>query len=78
MTTGRIDGEINKVAHGGMGGKLEGMINLPIGDRIAFRAVAFYQRDAGYIDNMCPRAAMDIPVFTTSHSRVRRRSRLQQ
>ena len=35
-----------------MGGRLEGMINLPIGDSIAFRAVAFYQRDAGYIDNI--------------------------
>ena len=37
VTTGRVDGEINSVAHGGMGGKLEGMINLPIADRIAFR-----------------------------------------
>ncbi|WP_310469129.1 TonB-dependent receptor [Sphingomonas sp.] len=52
VTSGRIDGELNKVAHGGMGGALEGMINLPIGDNIAFRASAFYQRDAGYIDNV--------------------------
>jgi outer membrane receptor protein involved in Fe transport len=52
VTTGRIDGELNTVAHGGMGGKLEGMINLPVSDRIAFRASAFYQRDAGYIDNV--------------------------
>jgi len=52
VTSGRVDGEINKVAHGGWGGALEGMINLPIGDNIAFRGVAFYQRDAGYIDNV--------------------------
>jgi len=52
VTTGRIDGEINKVAHGGWGGSLEGMINLPVTDRIAFRGVAFYQHDAGYIDNV--------------------------
>ena len=52
VTAGRVDGEINTVAHGGMGGSLEGMINLPIGDRIAFRASAFYQHDAGYIDNV--------------------------
>jgi outer membrane receptor protein involved in Fe transport len=51
-TAGRIDGEINSVGHGGMGGKLEGMINLPIADRIAFRGVAFFKRDAGYIDNI--------------------------
>ncbi|MEO6255531.1 MAG: TonB-dependent receptor, partial [Sphingomicrobium sp.] len=52
VTAGRIDGEFNSVAHGGMGGSLEGMINLPVSENIAFRAVAFYQRDAGYIDNV--------------------------
>ena len=52
VTSGRVDAEVNKVAHGGWGGSLEGMINLPIGDRMAFRAVGFYQRDAGYIDNV--------------------------
>jgi outer membrane receptor protein involved in Fe transport len=52
VTSGRVDGEINTVTHGGIGGKLEGMINLPITPRIAFRGVAFYQRDAGYIDNI--------------------------
>jgi len=52
VTSGRVDGEINSVAHGGIGGKLEGMINLPITPRIAFRAVAFYERDAGFIDNV--------------------------
>ncbi|MEO8454552.1 MAG: TonB-dependent receptor [Sphingomicrobium sp.] len=51
-TYGRVDGDINTVDHGGMGGKAEGMINLPIANRIAFRASAFYQHDAGYIDNI--------------------------
>ena len=52
VTDGRVDAEINKVAHGGWGGSLEGMINLPVSDNIAFRGVAFYQYDAGYIDNV--------------------------
>jgi outer membrane receptor protein involved in Fe transport len=52
VTTGRVDAELNSVAHGGIGGKLEGMINLPIGPRIAFRGVAFYEHDAGFIDNI--------------------------
>ena len=51
-TYGRIDGELNTVDHGGVGGKLEGMINVPLASRIAFRGVAFYQKDAGYIDNV--------------------------
>jgi outer membrane receptor protein involved in Fe transport len=52
VTTGRVDGEINAIQHGDIGGKLEGMINLPIATRIAFRASAFYQRDGGFIDNV--------------------------
>ena len=52
VTTGRVDGEVNSVAHGGMGGKLEGMLNVPFGDHIAFRGVAFYEHDAGFIDNV--------------------------
>ena len=51
-TYGRVDGELNTVDHGSVGGKLEGMINLPIGRVAAFRAVAFYERDAGFIDNI--------------------------
>src|SRR6476660_4016658 len=52
VTTGRLDVEGNLVDHGGAGGKAEGMINLPISSRVAFRGVAFYQHDAGFIDNV--------------------------
>jgi iron complex outermembrane receptor protein len=52
VTTGRIDGEINSVNHGGVGAKLEGMLNIPIGAHVAFRGVGFLERDAGYIDNV--------------------------
>ena len=51
-TYGRIDGELNTVDHGGIGGKAEGMINLPIARNVAFRASAFYEHDAGFIDNI--------------------------
>jgi iron complex outermembrane recepter protein len=49
---GRVDGEINTVAKGGVGGRLEGMFNLPLSANAALRVVGFYQRDAGYIDNI--------------------------
>ncbi|HEY6661493.1 MAG TPA: TonB-dependent receptor plug domain-containing protein, partial [Sphingomicrobium sp.] len=52
QTTGRVDAELNTVNHGDVGGKLEGMINIPVADRIAFRGVAFWQHDAGWIDNI--------------------------
>ena len=40
-TYGRVDGELNLVAHGDIGGKIEGMINLPMANNIAFRGVPF-------------------------------------
>jgi outer membrane receptor protein involved in Fe transport len=49
---GRVDGEVNTVESGGVGGRLEGMINAPLSDNAALRVVGFYQRDAGYIDNV--------------------------
>src|SRR3954452_9345328 len=52
VTTGRVDAEVNSVAHGGIGGTIEGMVNLPITPNIAFRASGFYEHDAGYIDNV--------------------------
>ena len=67
VTSGRVDAEINKVAHGDWGGSLEGMINLPVTDRIAFRAIAFYQRDAGYIDNVFSERSYE---YTGAHSDI--------
>lgn len=49
---GRVDGEVNSVHSGGVGGKLEGLINAPVNDAVALRVVGWYQRDAGYIDNV--------------------------
>ena len=48
---GRIDGELNTVHNGTIGGKLEGMINAPLSEKIALRVDGFYQHDAGFIDN---------------------------
>jgi iron complex outermembrane recepter protein len=49
---GRVDGEINTVAKGGQGGRLEGMLNFPLGTNAALRLVGWYQKSAGYIDNV--------------------------
>jgi iron complex outermembrane receptor protein len=62
---GRVDVEGNTVAHGGQGGKAEGMLNIPVTDRAALRVVGFYQRDAGYIDNVPGRRTFcGTPTFT--------------
>ena len=49
---GRVDSEVNTVAHGGVGGKVEGFINAPLSGNVALRVVGFWERDAGYIDNV--------------------------
>jgi iron complex outermembrane recepter protein len=44
------DGQV--VEHGGAGGSVDGMVNLPVIDaKVAVRLVGFYQKYAGYIDN---------------------------
>ncbi|MBY0422805.1 MAG: TonB-dependent receptor, partial [Parvularculaceae bacterium] len=47
-----IDLEGNKVAHGDFGYEFKGFINQPLGDKAALRVVAWYDKDAGYIDNV--------------------------
>lgn len=49
---GGANGEINTVRKGGVGGLLEGFVNIPLGERIALRTVGFYKREAGFIDNI--------------------------
>ncbi|WP_293880718.1 TonB-dependent receptor [Sphingomonas sp.] len=57
----RVDVEGESVAHGKLGGKVEGMINLPITENAAIRAVGWYQHDAGFIDNV-PGTRSFLPV----------------
>jgi outer membrane receptor protein involved in Fe transport len=49
---GSVDGEINTVAHGDVGGQINGMVNVPLNEHMALRVVGWYQHDAGYIDNV--------------------------
>ncbi len=52
VTAGRVDAELNRVKNGGIGGSLEAMLNLPVAENIAFRGIAFRERNAGFIDNV--------------------------
>jgi iron complex outermembrane receptor protein len=51
-TYGEVGAELNNVYNGDIGYTLEGFLNHPFSDRIAVRVVAWYRRDAGYIDNI--------------------------
>jgi len=49
---GRFDLDGNGVDHGSLGGKIEGMYNLPLGDKMALRVVGWDEHDAGFINNV--------------------------
>lgn len=49
----RIDADANSILGHGAGGQIEGYINVPIvNDKIALRAVGWYTRTGGFIDNV--------------------------
>ena len=51
---GLVEGNLNHVADGEMGGHLKGAINVPLGETAAVRAVGYYQRYPGFIDALGP------------------------
>jgi iron complex outermembrane recepter protein len=48
----RADAEVNTVKGGKQGGKLEAMLNFPLGENAALRVVGWAQHAAGFIDNV--------------------------
>jgi outer membrane receptor protein involved in Fe transport len=50
--SGTVQGDVNTIAHGGLGWGLRGSINVPVTENLAILAGAFGRRDAGYIDNL--------------------------
>jgi iron complex outermembrane receptor protein len=47
---GSFEADLNTVKDGGTGGSLKGMINVPLSDTIAVRAVAYHTEYGGFID----------------------------
>ena len=46
-----VDTEVNKFGPGGYGGTFKGYVNIPVSDKFALRAMAYYRKEGGYIDN---------------------------
>ncbi len=56
---GQVEGDLNVIDKGGVGGSLKGAVNLPLGDKAAVRAVGYYTRYGGYIDALTPNGTKD-------------------
>ncbi|ARN73570.1 TonB-dependent receptor [Oceanicoccus sagamiensis] len=61
-TEGLIEGDLHTLTDGEEGGHFKGMINIPISDTIAVRAVAYTTEYAGYIDALGENGAKDTDV----------------
>lgn len=48
---GELDGDLEKTKSSDASGGVKGMVNVPIGDRIAVRAVGYYNDVPGFIDD---------------------------
>lgn len=44
--------EANSISGGGIGHVVDGMVNIPVGERAAVRLVGWEKHDAGYVDNI--------------------------
>ena len=62
------DLQLNKVSKGGVGGSAEGFANIPISDNAALRVVGWYDRGAGYIDNVLGSRTYPISGFTINNA----------
>ncbi|WP_164157072.1 TonB-dependent receptor [Sandarakinorhabdus rubra] len=50
--SGGVDLEGNKFGKGEWGGQAQGFLNIPVGERLAIRAMAYYRHEGGYVDNV--------------------------
>ena len=67
---GRYDLKANQVDHGGVGGTVEGMVNIPVNDKVAIRLVGWDEHDAGFIDNVKGTLTYPTSGVTLDNSKV--------
>lgn len=63
------DLEVNAVRERSVGGVVEGFANIPIANNLAARIVAWYDHDAGYIDNVAGTRTYSVPGITINNNR---------
>jgi iron complex outermembrane recepter protein len=61
-TEGAVEANLNLVDGDDLGGHLKGAVNIPLGDQVALRAVAYYTRYGGFINARREGGAIDEDV----------------
>jgi outer membrane receptor protein involved in Fe transport len=57
-----VEGNVNLVDEGDIGGHIKGMINMPVGETVAVRAVGYYTRYGGFVDALREGGGIDDDV----------------
>jgi iron complex outermembrane recepter protein len=57
---GSLEANVNTISDGGTGGHIKGMVNLPLGETMALRAVGYHTEYGGWIDAIGPSGGEDV------------------
>ena len=57
---GSLEANLNTISDGGTGGHVKGMVNLPLGETMALRAVGYHTEYGGWIDAVGPSGGEDV------------------
>ena len=60
VTEGQVEGNVNLVDGDDMGWHLKGAVNVPVGDKVAMRAVGYYTQYGGFINAIGPAGGEDV------------------
>jgi iron complex outermembrane receptor protein len=60
VSEGNVEANLNTVKDGGTGGSLKAALNVPMGDAVAMRMVAYYTRFPGWIEALGPGGGKDV------------------
>ncbi len=75
--SGSVEGTGSFVTHGGRGADLKGAINIPIGDQVALRVVAYGSQFPGFIDAVQPDGSINEDVNDGTRTGFRIAAKIQ-
>ncbi len=75
--SGVVEGNLNTVTDGEIGGHGKGAVNIPLGDKAALRIVGYYTEYGGFIDALREGGSIDEDVNSGSRAGVRVALRLE-
>lgn len=70
LQEGSLEANVNTINDGGTSGHVKGMVNLPLGENVALRAVGYHTEYAGWIDAVGPASGSDVNSGNRTGGRV--------